>query len=314
MVVISLCIVGGLVLLALGAEGLVRGAGALALRLGVSPLAVGLTVVAFGTSSPEVFVAVRAANSGKGGIALGSVVGSNIWNIAFVLGLAALVRPLRVRARLVRREMPIMIGATLLLCALLLDGGLSRLDGLLLLFGGLAYAGFAYKGASEGDSAPVLDEFGHAVSERPRSAWRAAMLVAGGLAALLLGANLLLTGAAAVAGRLGVSEVVIGLTLVAVGTSLPELATSVAAAFRNQPDMALGNVVGSNIFNILAGLGLAALISPFRVQGVRPLDLGVLVVSAVLVLPMMARGSILNRWEGGLLLAGYGAYVYSLVR
>jgi cation:H+ antiporter len=310
----SLLILGGLLFLVLGAEGLIRGASALALRLGVTPLVVGLTVVAFGTSSPELFVCVRAAISGKAGIALASVVGSNIWNATLVLGVAALVRPLRVHAQLVRREVPLMIGATLVLCALLLDGTLSRWDGLLLLIGAVGYTVFSYRSARRCDDPAVLEEFDEAMPGRRDSAARAALFVAAGLAALVFGANLLVRGAVAVAGGLGVSEVVIGLTLVAAGTSLPELATSAAAAFRDEPDMAIGNAIGSNVFNILAVLGLAALIHPLHVEGVRLLDLGVLVGTALLVLPVMARGLVLNRWEGGALIAGYLAYVVSLFR
>lgn len=314
MLVDSLFIGAGLVLLAIGAEGLVRGASSLALRVGVAPLVVGLTIVAFGTGSPELFISAQAAVTGDSGIALGNVIGSNISNIALVLGVAALIRPMAVRARLVRREVPLMIGATLVLWVLLLDGRLSRWDGLLLVVGALAYTWFAYTGASAGDSPEVADEFDEAVPEEPRSAWGAGLLLAGGLAGLVVGANVLLRGAVSAAGRLGVSELLIGLTVIAIGTSLPELATSVAATLKDQADVAFGNAVGSNTLNIFAVLGVAALIRPFEAQGLRPLDLGALIASAVLVLPLMARGWVLNRWEGGALLAGYVAYIYSLIR
>ena len=304
-------VIAGLVLLAAGAEGLVRGAGAVALRFGVAPLVVGLTIVALGTGSPEFVLSVQAAAGGNGGIALGNVLGSNISNIALVLGTAALVRPMAVQARLVRREVPVMIVATFALAALLWDGGLSRLDGAALLAGAVTYVAFAYLGARSGDSPVVVEEF-DAVLERERSLSIELLLVAVGLGALLLGATVLLRGAVELAGQLGISEVVVGLTVIAIGTSLPELATSVTAARRRRADVAFGNAIGSNVVNILAVLGTAALVRPIDASGLRPLDVGVFLLSAVLVLPLMARGSVLNRWEGGMLLAGYAAYIVSL--
>lgn len=300
-------------LLAVGAEGLVRGSSATALRLGVTPLVIGLTVVAFGTGSPELFVSVEAAYRGNSGIALGNVVGSNISNVALILGLSALARPMRVRSELIRREVPLMIGVTLLLCLLLFDGTLSRMDGLLLTMGSVAYTVFAYMAARRDRSAVVAEEFDEALTEPKRSVWLDVAFILSGFAALLIGAKLLLGGATVVAERFGISQVVIGLTIVAIGTSLPELATSVVASVRGQADVAFGNVIGSNVLNILCVLGVAALIRPIEVQGLRPLDVGVLVGSAVLVLPLMRRGFILNRWEGAVLLAGYAAYLYSLV-
>jgi cation:H+ antiporter len=314
MLIPSLFVLGGLVLLAVGAEGLVRGSSSLALRLGVTPLVVGLTVVAFGTGSPELFVSVEASYRGDGGIALGNIVGSNISNVALILGLAALARPMKVRSELIKREVPLMIGVTLLLCVLLYDGTLSRVDGLILTTGSVAYTAFAYVAARRDRSKMVADEFEEALAQPKRAAWVDVALVVAGFAALLVGARLLLGGATVVAERFGVSQVVIGLTIVAIGTSLPELATSVVAAVRGEADVAFGNVIGSNILNILLILGVAALIRPVEVQGLRPLDLVVLVGSAVLILPLMWRAWVLNRWEGGLLLAGYAAYLYSVIK
>lgn len=310
----SVYILGGLILLVLGAEGLVRGGTGLALRLGVTALVIGLTVVAFGTGSPEFVLSVEAARAGNSGIALGNVVGSNISNIALVLGVAALVKPMRVRSELIRREVPLMIAVTLLLCAMLLDGGLSRAEGLVLALGAVVYTVSSYLVARRGESRVVDAEFDAALTEPLRPIWLDGALLAGGLAALLVGAALLLKGATFVASAFGMSQVVIGLTVVAVGTSLPELATSVTAALRGEADVAFGNVIGSNVFNILAVLGVAALIRPFEIQGLRPLDLIVLAGSAVLLLPLLWRGSVLNRWEGAGLLAGYIAYMYSLIR
>lgn len=310
----SLFVLAGLMLLAAGAEALVRGSSALALRLGVTPLVVGLTVVAFGTGSPELFVSVEAAYRGDSGIALGNVVGSNIGNVALILGLAALARPMKVRSELIRREAPLMIGVTLLLCALLYDGTLSRVDGLVLVIGSVAYTAFAYLAARRDRSKVVAEEFEDALAQPKRAAWVDAVLVVVGFALLLFGARLLVGGATTIAESFGISQVVIGLTVIAVGTSLPELATSVVAAAKGEADVAFGNVIGSNILNILLILGVAALISPVEAQGLRTLDLIVLVGSAVLLLPLMRRGWVLNRWEGGLLLAGYVAYLYSVVR
>lgn len=308
-----LSVIGGLLLLAVGAEGLVRGSTSIALRLGVTPLVIGLTVVAFGTGSPELTVSVESAYRGNSGIALGNVVGSNISNIALILGLSALARPMHVRSKLIRREMPLMIAVTLLLCLLLWDGALGRLDGLLLVAGAVAYTAFAYVSARRDRSAEVAAEFDAGIKALSRPVWLDTTFVVAGFVALLVGAKLLLGGATVVAESFGVSQVVIGLTIVAVGTSLPELATSVVAAVRGEADVAFGNVIGSNILNILCILGVAALIRPFEVLGLRPLDLGALVGSAVLLLPLMWRGSVLNRWEGAILLAGYAAYMYSLM-
>ncbi len=307
-----LYIISGLILLPLGAEGLVRGSTVLALRLGVTALAVGLTIVAFGTGSPELALSVEAARAGNSGIALGNVVGSNISNIALVLGLAALVKPMSVRSELIRREMPLMIGVTVLLCGLLIDGQLSRLDGLILVIGAFTYTGLSFMWARRGDTKTVATEFDEALDGSRRPLWFHALLVIAGLVALVGGANFLLKGAVSIATKFGVSEVVIGLSVIAVGTSLPELATSVTSSLRNEPDVAFGNVIGSNIFNILAVLGAAALIRPFHVEGLRVVDVAVLIASSVLLLPLMWRGSVLNRWEGAALLTGYAIYLYSI--
>ncbi|MBN1192157.1 MAG: calcium/sodium antiporter [Coriobacteriia bacterium] len=305
-------LLAGLLLLPFGAQLLVNGSSSLAVRLGIAPLVVGLTVVAFATGAPEFAVSVKGAATGNSGIALGNVVGSNISNIALVLGVAAVIKPMQVRARLVRREMPLMLGATVLLCVLLLDGMLGRLDGLLLVTAGVAYTVFAYRGARAGDIPAVSAQFDEAIPQT-RLLGRDLGLIIGGVPALVAGAELLVSGAVTVAGGLGVDQAVIALTVIAIGTSLPELATSVAAARKEQADVAFGNVIGSNTLNILAVLGITALIHPFAVEGLRLLDFGVLVATAVLVLPMMIRGWVLNRAEGLLLVAVYGLYLASLV-
>ncbi len=311
----------GFVLLAVGAEGLVRGATGLALRLGVSALTIGLTIVAVGTGSPELVLSVQAAAAGNSAIALGNVIGSNISNIALVLGVAALVKPMHVRSQLVRREMPLMIGSTVLLMLMLIDGTLSRVDGIVLVVGGLLYMVGAYRSAQQGDTKETVDQFEDAIDEieevaeegRAGRPWIDTLQLAVGLGALLGGASLLLEGAVFIATEVGMSQVVIGLTVIALGTSLPELAASVAAARRGEADVAFGNVIGSNIFNILLVLGTAVIIRPFDAVGLRPLDLAVLLGSAVLLLLLMWRGWILSRREGAVLVVGYVVYIYSLL-
>jgi len=314
MITTALTILVGLALLSIGAEALVRGSAALALRLGITPLVVGLTVVAFGTSSPELVVSVKASLDDNGAIALGNVVGSNICNIALILGVAALIKPVRIEAQVIRREIPILIFASILLWAMLAGGELQRWMGLLLTVGLVAYIAFSYGGARAEKNEAVRDEFAEALpAPEARRAWVDVLFVLVGLAMLLFGANLFVDGAVAVAERFGVSQAVIGLTIVAVGTSLPELATSIVAAFKGEGDIAVGNAVGSSIFNILCILGVAALIRPMATTGISMVDLAVMTACAVLVMPMMRSGFCLNRWEGIFLLAVYVGYLYYVI-
>lgn len=311
MLLAIVAILGGLVLLAFGAEGLVRGSSSIALRMGVTPLVIGLTIVAFGTGSPEMIVSLQAALGGNSDLALGNIVGSNICNIALILGVAALARPLHVRSALLQREVPVMVAVTILLGALLYDGVLGRVEGTVLAVGAVVYTVATYLAARRDRDAEVAAEFSQELPTPQASTLRSVALVAGGFVGLLAGANVLVYGAVVIAQALGMSQVVIGLTVIAIGTSLPELATSVVAALRNDADVAFGNVLGSNILNILLILGVVAMIRPISAAGLRPLDLGVLIGSAVVIYPLMWRGRILNRWEGALLLAGYVAYVVS---
>jgi cation:H+ antiporter len=313
MFVPSLHVLGGLALLAIGSESLVRGSSSLALRLGITPLAVGLTVVAFGTSSPETVVSLKAALGGASAIALGNVIGSNIANIALILGLSAIVRPLRVQAQIIRREIPLMILTSVVLCLLLWGGQLTRIAGLLLVLASLAYTVFTYVSARRTRSRLVMEEFEAALPKPKTGVWLDVLLIVAGLSVLVIGATLSVKGAVAIAEGFGVSQVVIGLTIVAVGTSLPELATSIAAARNDEGDIVIGNVIGSNVLNILFVLGGAALIRPVESQGLRSVDLIVLVASAVILLPLMRRGFQLNRWEGAILVLGYIGYLFSLV-
>jgi len=300
----------GLVLTFGGAEAFVRAAASIAARLGVPPLIIGLTIVAWGTSAPELVVSTIAAWNGQGGIAVGNVVGSNIFNIAAILGLAALVRPVRVHAQLIRLDIPIMIGVSLLLIALLLDGGVSRLDAAICLVGMVMYTAFSFRSAGEPIPATVAEEFAQGNPPTNRHlAIDIAMFIAG-LVMLGIGSRCLVTGAVSIARAMQVSETVIGLTIVAAGTSLPELATSLVAAIRKQSDIAIGNIVGSNIFNILGIMGIAGLVHPMQAPDISPLDLGAMMLFALLLFPLARSGFVIKRWEGASLLAGYLAYLW----
>lgn len=311
----SLLFVVGLFLLVGGAEVLVKGASRLAAGFRIPPLVIGLTVVAFGTSAPEMAVSAGAALSGQGDIALGNVLGSNIFNVLFVLGLSAVIAPLVVSRQLIRLDVPLMIGAGVLVLLLSLDGMLGRLDGLLLLTLIVAYTGFlvvsARKESRTDDGAEELD-----VPDSGGSLPVNLLLVVAGLVMLVLGARWLVDGAVALASSLGVSERIIGLTIVAVGTSLPEVATSVIASLRGHRDIAVGNVVGSNLFNLLAVLGLASVLAP---QGIavseQVLRFDMLIMLAVMIacLPVFFSGLCINRWEGLLFLVYYLIYTLHLI-
>ena len=309
----------GLIALIVGAELLVRGASRLALSFGISPLVVGLTVVALGTSSPELAVSVQSAWSGQADIAIGNAVGSNIFNVLFILGVSALITPLLVHQQLIRQEVPIMIGAALLLWALAADGGISRGDGLLLAALLLAYTTFIIR-QSRRETAETKAEYAEAMPGKDK-AWDRhwgvqALLVLSGLALLVMGSNWLVEAAVALARQLGMSELIVSLTIVAAGTSLPEVATSVLAALRGQRDIAVGNVVGSNIFNILAVLGISASIAPDGLAvapAVLAFDLPVMVALTVACLPIFFTGNLIARWEGALFLAYYIAYTAYLI-
>ncbi|MDF2773712.1 MAG: Na+/Ca+ antiporter, CaCA family, partial [Geminicoccaceae bacterium] len=285
---VALFVVGGVLLIG-GAELLVRGASRVAIAAGISPLVVGLTVVAFGTSSPELAVTVGSAYAGQADVAVGNVVGSNIFNVLFVLGLSALVAPLVVAQRLVRLDVPIMIGASLMTVVLALDGRVGRLDGLALFAGVIAYTLFLIR-QSRRETAAVREEYREAFGDGRKRASPLidVVLILIGLALLVLGAQWLVEAAVDMATALGVSELVIGLTIVAAGTSLPEVATSVLATLRGERDIAVGNVVGSNIFNLLAVLGLGSLVAPEGVPvspGALAFDMPVMVAVAVAALP-----------------------------
>ncbi len=308
----------GLGALVVGAELLVRGASRLALSFGISPLVVGLTIVAFGTSSPELAVSVGAALEGKADIAIGNVVGSNIFNVLFILGVSALIVPLIVHVQLIRQEVPIMIGASLLLLALGADGNLSPIDAAILFGLLVGYTVFLVR-QSRAETQATRDEYQENVA--PKSTWDAhwgvqLLLVIGGLVLLVFGSNWLVAAAVVFAKALGVSDLVIGLTIVAAGTSIPEVATSVMAAIRGERDIAVGNVVGSNTFNILGALGVSGLVAGDGLAVAPALlhfDLWVMIAVAVACLPVFITGGKIARWEGALFLGYYAVYAAYLI-
>ena len=308
----------GLAALVAGASLLVRGASALALSFGVSPLVVGLTIVAFGTSSPEVAVSVGAALEGQTDIAVGPVVGGNLFSVLFILGASALIVPLLVHVQLIRQEVPIMIGASLLLVALGFDGRLTRLDAALLFGLLVVYTVFLIVQSRRQTQEAVAE----LTAELPQSAawdrhWAVQVaLVVAGLVLLVLGSDWLVTAAVAFARSLGVSDLVIGLTIVAAGTSMPEVATSITAAIKGERDIAVGNVVGSNTFNILGCLGLAGLVAPSGLPlapSVLTFDIWVMLAVAIACLPVFFTGREIARWEGAVFLGYYAAYVAYLI-
>ena len=314
-----LLLVAGLVLLIAGAEILVRGASRLAAAAGISPLVIGLTVVAFGTSSPELAVSVQSAFAGQADIALGNVIGSNIFNVLFILGLSAAIIPLVVAQQLVRLDVPIMIGASLLVYLFGLNGQIGRMEGLLLFAGIVTYTVFLIR-QSRKENKEVQEEYAREYGDRQSHGARHTivnlLLIVAGLALLILGARWLVDSAVSLAQALGLSELVIGLTIIAAGTSMPEVATSIVAAMRGERDIAVGNVVGSNIFNLLAVLGLTSLVAPDGVPvaaAALAFDLPVMIAVALACLPIFFTGFRVARWEGWLFLVYYAAYVLYLI-
>lgn len=304
----------GLVTLYFGAQALVKGGAGLALRLGLTPLVIGLTVIAFGTSSPEMVVSLQAAASGNGAISIGNVVGSNICNIALILGLCALISPLRADAQVVRREVPVMIGVTVVALLMLADNHLARWEGALLLVGLIVYTVSTVRQARAETSAEVTKEFVDELEQVPAGVGKNIVLVIGGLGLLIAGSHFFVQGAVTLAEAWGMSPVAIGLTIVAVGTSLPELAASLVATLKKEGDVAIGNVVGSNLFNLLGILGVAALVKPIHAPGLEWGDLAVMFVVSMGLLPVVRSGGRVDRWEGAALLAVYIGYTIWLLQ
>ena len=321
---LALLIIGGLVVLVFGADLLVRGASHLAFLMSIPPLIVGLTVVAFGTSAPELAVSIKAAFAGQAGVGLGNVFGSNIVNTFLILGVSALITPLVVSKQLIKLDVPIMIGASAVCMLMALDGAFTRSDGLILVVALAAYMGLQFQLGRSGSRAIkelAIEGTGVDVVETVEDGMQAGSTIKQvaialvqcvlGLVGLVAGANLLVNGAVTLAENLGVSSEVIGLTIVAIGTSLPEIVTSLLAALKGQRDLAVGNVVGSNLFNLLAVLGVASSVAPEQISVATSLaqfDIPVMVFSAVVCLPVFWTGSIISRKEGAFFFLCYIAY------
>lgn len=314
----ALWVIVGLGLLIAGGELLVRGASALAAAARVSPLVIGLTVVAFGTSSPELAVSIQSTVAGQGTIALGNVLGSNIANVLLIIGLSATIVPLVVSSRIVRWDVPLMIAASVATGAMSLNGGISRVEGGCL-FGALVIYIVWTIVSSRRESRDVQLEFAEAAPDVPRGgraiAWQLLLMIVG-LAMLVGGADRLVVGAVAIARYFEVNELVIGLTIVAIGTSMPEVVTSVLASMRGERDIAVGNAVGSNLFNLLCVLGIASMVAPDGMEvpvSARNFDFPVMIAVAIACLPVFFTGHQISRWEGVLFLGYYLAYTAFLI-
>jgi cation:H+ antiporter len=320
-----LFVLGGLILLFIGGEALVRGSVSVARKLNISELVIGLTLVGFGTSVPELVTSLQAVEQGAVGIAIGNVIGSNIANILLVLAVAAVISPIIVHPNVIARDGAVMIAVTALFCGLIWFGEFSRVAGFLLVTLLVAYLTFSLIADQrrQGPTAEMHKAEGEIV-EAGFGLVAGILIAVAGLAGVVAGANLLVTGAVSLARSFGISETVIGLTIVAIGTSLPELATSVVAAYRKRADVALGNIIGSNIFNVLGILGITALVRPFGIRGdtsaealagdqpvsmVSSIDIGALVLSVGLLILFALTGRQIARWEGAVLLTGYAVYM-----
>ena len=305
-------VIGGLVLLIWGADRFVHGAAAGARNLGIAPLLIGLTIVAFATSAPEILVSIVAALRGEPGLAFGNAIGSNIVNIGLVLGCTAMLRPIELRSATLRREMPALLSVTLLTVSLFLDNFLSRVDGFVMLMGlGIVMIWLARLGMRSAIGDPLVEDFDAEIPKDVSTPWAIFWLLLG-LGTLLVGAELLVDGSIEIARAWGVSDVVIGITLVALGTSLPELAVSVVSVMKNEHGLAIGNIVGSNIFNLLAVIGVAAAIEPAAVApSVLSLHMFVMVAFTLVLFAMTydyEGKSKLSRVEGFALFAAFAAY------
>lgn len=295
----------GLVILIAGAEGLIRGAVRIARQFGASPYMIGLTLVGFGTSAPELVVNISAAWRGAPGLAMGNVIGANVANIGLILGVAALLKPLHAHMRLLKVEVPLVIAGSILVLILSQDYWLGRLDGLILLAGFVSVAIYIFRSAKQ-ESSEVKAEVGHLVAEKASPPWAAVLLFVFGVAGLLAGAHLMVESAVAIAHRFGVADSLIGVTIIAVGTTSPELASTIAAARRGEADIAVGNVVGSNLFNIFLILGVTSAICPLEIEpSLVRYELPIMVGFSVALLAVLVNGMKVHRWEGLLLILGY---------
>lgn len=304
----------GIGMLYYGADWLVKGSVRLAINLGITPLVIGLTVVALGTSSPELVVSVSAGLAGNSEIALGNVVGSNICNIALILGVAGLIRPIKVDPKLLKTDVVYMIGFSVLLILFVLDGSIQWYEGTVFVILIVAYIFFTLRKSRKDNSVDLPDELEAELNEAKTSKKPIidVVLIIIGFAFLILGANFFLDGAVVIAKYAGVSNAIIGLTLVAFGTSLPELATSIVASIKNENDITLGNAVGSNIFNILLILGVTAIIHPISSLGFDTVDYAVMLGTSIILVPLAYQKLTITRWNSVILLVIYVSYTYYL--
>ncbi len=304
-------IAAGFILLLLGAEFLVRGAVALARRLEVSPMVIGMTVVAYGTTAPELVVSLEAALTDVPAIAVGNVIGSNIANILLILGAAAVIYPIACKPQALKRDGAVMLGAAVLMVVLGLTGAITAVQGAVMLFALITLTLYAYWSERRNSaSADLLSREAEEFAEWPRSLWPSLLAVIGGIASVVFGAQILVAAAVELARDFGISEAVIGLTLVAVGTSLPELATAVVAAYRRHPDIAIGNVVGANTYNILAILGVVSMVEPLTIPAqIVGFDIWFMLAATILLLAMILVRGGLSRAVGAGFLAVYGFYL-----
>lgn len=301
-----------LVILYFGADFLVKGSSSLALKAGIPPLIVGLTVVSLGTSSPELVVSIKAALSGQSEIAAGNVIGSNIFNIGAILGICALVTPLYITRSIIKQDMPFMIIGALSLPIFFMDGRITRWESAFFCFGALSYTLLLIRNAQK--EKKINSNKPHKEKEEAKSSWLLdVFFVILGISLLIGGSNLLVNNAIVIARFLGMSEAVIGLTIIAAGTGTPELATSVVATLKGNKDIAIGNVVGSNIYNVLLVLGITSMIKPISTNEISSIDIYVMLGLSFLLLPLMRTGYALRRWEGGLMLCLYLIYLFYLI-
>lgn len=312
MILYLLALIGGAAGLFYGADRLVNGSSAIAIRTGISPLLIGLTIVAFATSSPELIVSLKAAFQGNPSIAVGNVVGSNIANIGLVLGLAALIYPIKTSMRTLQTEMPIMIGCVLLMFILMYNHMFTRLEGFFLVGLLALFIFFQIRNARSQVYAKNDPEIKQIIESRSVKLWLAWVYIILGGVLLTVGSDWFLYGAVGLGELIGLSNAVIGLTIVSLGTSLPEVATSVVAAFKKKSDIALGNIIGSNIFNVLAILGITASVHPLTGGDINWIDLSIMLAFSVALWPMLYHKLRLGKIEGGLLLAGYIGYMIHL--
>lgn len=309
MLVSLILILLGVVILYFGAEILIKGSASFALKMGIAPIVVGLVIVGFGTSMPELIVSLNAVLANNGEIAMGNVVGSNICNFGLILGLSAMVRPIFIQRHLVRYDTPIMITASILLVVFLIDGDLSRWKGAVFLVGLVIYVIWAIRFDREHQDEKLVVELKEDIPAPTKSIYFDWLFMVGGLVGLWIGSKVFLFGATSIAQSLGISDAVIGLSLVALGTSLPELSTSIVAMVKNHGDLAIGNLIGSNIFNTLGIVGFTSFVMPYHVEGINWVDYSVMLAYAIVLLPFMANDGLVSRREGTLLFLGYFVYM-----